>query len=328
MKRRAFITLLGGAAAAWPLAARAQQPAMRRIGVLLPTTADDVNYQAWLGAFHQGLAKSGWIIGRNVRIDTHWAGNKADEVRRRAAELIALAPDVILAHGASALRPLLETTRTVPIVFPVAADPVGGGFVESLARPGGNVTGFMVYEYSFSGKWLELLKQIAPTVARVAVLRDATQGVGTSWFAAIQAMAASLGVEVNPVNLREASEIDRVVAAFARSANGGLIVVPSGSAAVHRHLIITLAARHKLPAVYYNRFFVTGGGLISYGADYFDQYQHAASYVDRILQGEKPADLPVQAPTKYELVINLKTARALGLDVPPTLLARADEVIE
>ena len=216
----------------------------------------------------------------------------------------------------------------MPIVFPVTADPVGGGFVESLARPGGNVTGFMVYEYSFSGKWLELLKQIAPTVARVAVLRDATQGVGTSWFAAIQAMAASLGVEVNPVNLREASEIERVVTAFARSANGGLIVVPSGSAAVHRHLIITLAAQHKLPAVYYARFFVTGGGLISYGADYIDQYQHAASYVDRILKGEKPADLPVQAPTKYELVVNLKTAKALGLDVPPMLLARADEVIE
>ena len=329
MRRREFITLLSGAAAAWPLAVRAQQPQkMRRIGVLLPTTADDVNYQAWLGAFHQGLAKSGWIIGRNVLIDTHWAGNKADEVRRRAAELVALAPDMILAHGASALRPLLETTRTVPIVFPVAADPVGGGFVDSLGQPGGNVTGFMTSEYSFSGKWLELLKQIAPTVTRVAVLRDATQGVGTSWFAAIQAMASSLGVVVNPVNLREASEIERVVAAFARSTNGGLIVVPSGSAAVHRHLIITLAARHKLPAVYYNRFFVTGGGLISYGADYIDQYQHAASYVDRILQGEKPADLPVQAPTKYELVINLKTAREIGLDVPPTLLARADEVIE
>ena len=330
IERRKFLaTLLGGAAAAWPLAAGAQQSdRVRRIGVLLPTTADDVNYQAWLGAFHQGLAKSGWIIGRNVRIDTRWAEGKPDDVRRYAAELVALAPDVILAHGTSTVRPLLQATRTVPIVFPVAADPVGGGFVESLARPGGNVTGFMVYEYSFSGKWLELLKQIAPTVARVAVLRDATQGVGTSWFAAIQAMAASLGVEVNPVNLREASEIERVVAAFARSANGGLIVVPSGSAAVHRHLIITLAARHKLPAVYYNRFFVTGGGLISYGADYIDQYQHAASYVDRILQGEKPADLPVQAPTKYELVINLKTARALGLDVPPTLLARADEVIE
>jgi ABC-type uncharacterized transport system substrate-binding protein len=263
-----------------------------------------------------------------VRIDTHWAGTKADEVRRRAAELVALAPDVILAHGASALRPLLETTRTVPIVFPVAADPGGGGFVESLARPGGNVTGFMIYEYSFSGKWLELLKQIAPTVARVAVLRDATQGVGTSWFAAIQASAASLGVEVNPVNLDDAGEIERGIVTFARSASGGLIVVPSGRAAVHRHLIITLVARHKLPAVYYNRFFVTGGGLISYGADYIDQYQHAASYVDRILQGEKPADLPVQAPTKYELVINLKTARALGLEMPPALLARADEVIE
>ena len=301
---------------------------MRRIGVLLPTTADDVNYQAWLGAFHQGLAKSGWIIGRNVRIDTRWAGNKADEVRRHAAELVALAPDVILAHGASALRPLLETTRTVPIVFPVAADPVGGGFVDSLGQPGGNATGFMTSEYSFSGKWLELLKQIAPTVTRVAVLRDATQGVGTSWFAAIQAMASSLGVEVNAVNLREASEIERVVAAFARPANGGLIVVPSGSAAVHRRLIITLAARHKLPAVYYARFFVTGGGLISYGADFIDQYQHAAGYVDRILKGEKPADLPVQAPTKFELIINLKTAKALGFEIPPTLLAIADEVIE
>ena len=329
MNRREFIMLLGGTAAAWPLAAHAQQPQkMRRIGVLLPTTADDVDYQAYLGAFHQGLAQSGWIIGRNVRIDTHWAGNKADEVRRRAAELIALAPDVILAHGASALRPLLETTRTVPIVFPVAADPVGGGFVESPARPGGNVTGFMVYEYSFSGKWLELLKQIAPTVARVAVLRDATQGVGTSWFAAIQASAASLAVEVNPVNLREASEIERVVAAFARSANGGLIVVPSGRAAVHRHLIITLVARHKLPAVYYNRFFVTGGGLISYGADYLDECRRAAGYVDRILKGEKPGDLPVQAPVKYETVINLKTAKALGLTLPDNLLARADEVIE
>ena len=329
IERRKFLATLLGAAAAWPLAARAQQSdRVRRIGVLLPTTADDVDYQAYLGAFHQGLAKSGWIIGRNVRIDTHWAGSKADEVRRRATELVALAPDVILAHGASALRPLLETTRTVPIVFPVAADPVGGGFVESLARPGGNVTGFMVYEYSFSGKWLELLKQIAPTVTRVAVLRDATQGVGTSWFAAIQAMASSLGVEVNAVNLREASEIERVVAAFARPANGGLIVVPSGSAAVHRRLIITLAARHKLPAVYYARFFVTGGGLISYGADYIDQYQHAAGYVDRILKGEKPADLPVQAPTKFELIINLKTAKALGIEVPPTLLARADEVIE
>jgi len=327
--RRKFLAALGGAAVAWPLAARAQQrERMRRIGVLLPTTADDVDYQAWLGAFHQGLAQSGWIIGRNGRIDTRWAGNKADEVRRHAAELVALAPDVILAHGATAVRPLLQATRTVPIVFPVAADPVGGGFVDSLGQPGGNVTGFMTSEYSFSGKWLELLKQIAPTVTRVAVLRDATQGVGTSWFAAIQAMASSLGVVVNPVNLREASEIERVVTAFARSANGGLIVVPSGSAAVHRHLIITLAAQHKLPAVYYARFFVTGGGLISYGADYIDQYQHAASYVDRILKGEKPADLPVQAPTKYELVVNLKTAKALGLDVPPMLLARADEVIE
>jgi len=310
-------------------AARAQQrERMRRIGVLLPASADDPDYQAWLGAFQQALAQSGWIIGRNVRIDTHWAGGRADDVRRHAAELAALAPDVILAHGATAVRPLLQATRSVPIVFPISGDPVGAGFVDSLAQPGGNVTGFMTAEYAFSGKWLELLKQIAPGMTRVAVLRDATQGGGTSQFAVIQAVAPSLGVEVNPLNARDAAGIEQAITAFARAPNGGLIVVPGATAALHRHLIITLAARHKLPAVYYARLFVTAGGLISYGSDYIDQYQRAAGYVDRILKGEKPAELPVQAPTKYELVINLKTAKALGLEVPPTLLARADEVIE
>jgi putative ABC transport system substrate-binding protein len=329
MQRREFISLLGGAAASWPIAARAQQrEPMRRIGVLLAASADDPDYQAWVGAFQQALAQSGWIIGRNVRIDTRWAGGKAEDIRSHAAELVALAPDAILAHGASTVRPLLQVTRTVPIVFPIIGDPVAAGFVDSLARPGGNATGFMTTEYSFGGKWLELLKQIAPGVTRVAVLRDASQGSGTSWLAVIQAMAPSLGVEVKPLNLREVPEIERGVVAFARSANGGLIVVPGGSALVLRHLIITLAARYKLPAVYPSRAFVTGGGLISYAADYIDQYQRAAGYVDRILKGEKPADLPVQAPTKYELVINLKTAKALGLDVPATVLARADEVIE
>ena len=301
MRRREFITLLGGAAAAWPLAARAQQPErMRRIGVLLPAAADDAEFQARVGAFLQALALLGWTIGRNVRIDTRWATANAAEIRRHAAELAALAPDVILAHGASTVGPLLQATRTVPIVFPVVADPVGAGFVDSLARPGGNATGFMTFEYSMSGKWLELLKQIAPGVTRVAVLRDATQGSGTSQFAAIQAVAPSLRVEVNPVNMRDAGEIERAVAAFARSPNGGLIVTASAAATLHRDLIITLAARHKLPAVYSERFFVAAGGLISYGPDYVDQYRHAAGYVDRILKGEKPADLPVQAPTKYE----------------------------
>ena len=276
----------------------------------------------------QGLALLGWTIGRNVRIDTRWATTNAAEIRRHAAELAALAPDVILAHGASTVGPLLQATRTVPIVFPLAVDPVGAGFVDSLARPGGNATGFMTFEYSMSGKWLELLKQIAPGVTRAAVLRDPDQGSGTGQFGVIQAVAPSLRVEVIPVNMRDAGEIERAVAAFARSPNGGLIVTASGLAQLHRDLIIALAARHKLPAVYYERFFVAAGGLISYGPDFVDQYRRAAGYVDRILKGEKPADLPVQAPTKYEPVINLKTAKALGLDVPPTLLARADEVIE
>ena len=309
MKRREFITLLGGAAAAWPVVARAQQPArMRRIGVLLPATSDDSEYQAWVGAFLQGLALLGWTIGRNVRIDTRWAGGKADDIRRHAAELVALAPDVILTSGAAAVGAMLQATRTVPIVFPLVSDPVGAGFIESLARPGGNATGFMTHEYGLGAKWLELLKEIVPKVTRAAVLRDGTSPAGTGQFGAIQAVAPSLGVEVSPVNMRDAGEIERAVADFARSPNGGLILTASALANDHRAPIITLAARHKLPAVYYERSFVAAGGLVSYGADYIDQFRRAAGYVDRILRGEKPADLPVQAPTKYELVINLKTA--------------------
>jgi putative tryptophan/tyrosine transport system substrate-binding protein len=329
MRRREFIGLLGGAAAAWPLAARAQQAErMRRIGVLLPAAADDPEFQAWVGAFQQALALLGWTIGRNVRIDTRWATTDAAEIRRHAAELAALAPDVILAHGASTVGLLLQATRSVPIVFPIVSDPVGAGFVDSLARPGGNATGFLSFEYGLSAKWLELLKQIAPNVTRAAVLRDPTIPAGIGQFGALQSAAPSFGVELSPFNVRDAGEIERAVAAFARSANGGLIVTSSASAIVYRDLIVTLAARHKLPAVYYERLFVAAGGLISYGPDQIDQYRQAAGYVDRILKGEKPADLPVQAPTKYETVINLKTARALGRDVPPTLLSRADEVIE
>ena len=328
MRRREFITFVGGAAA-WPVMARAQQPdRMRRVGVLLPAAADDSEFQARVGAFLQALALLGWTIGRNVRIDIRWATAGPTDIRRHAADLAALAPDVILAHGASTVGVLLQATRTVPVVFPVVADPVGAGFVESVARPGGNATGFMTAEFSIGAKRLELLKQIAPSVTRVAVLRNPTQGSGTSEFAAIQAVAPSLRIEVNAVNTREGGEIERAIAAFAGSPNGGLIVTVGASATLYRELIITLAARHKLPTIYYERFFVAVGGLISYGPNYVDQYRRAADYVDRILKGEKPADLPVQAPTKYELVINLKTAKALSLGVPPTLLARADEVIE
>jgi ABC-type uncharacterized transport system substrate-binding protein len=326
--RREFITLLGGAAA-WPVAARAQQrEQMRRIGVLLPAASDDSEFQTRFGAFQQGLALLGWTIGRNVRIDTHWAGANVDDIRRHATELVALAPDVILAQGASTVAPLLQITRTVPIVFPVAGDPVGAGFVDSLARPGGNVTGFMTMEYGLSGKWLELLKQVAPGVTRVAVLREPSNANGLGEFAAIQAVAPSLRMEVIPINLRNAGEIERGIANFAGTSNGGLIITSVPGAALHRDLIITLAARHKLPAVYFARYLVTAGGLISYGPDFVDQYRRAAGYVDRILRGEKPADLPVQAPVKYETVLNMKTAKALGLDVPATVLVRADEVIE
>ena len=328
MRRRQFITLLGGAAA-WPLAARAQQGKwVRHIGVLLATTADASEYQARLGAFQQELQTFGWLIGRNLRIDIRWAGINADDIRRHAAELVALAPDVILAHGISTVGPLQRTTRSVPIVFPVAGDPVGAGLVDSLARPGGNATGFLSTEYSLSGKWLELLKEIAPDVTRVAVLRDPTNSSGIAQFGVIQAMAPSLRVEVSPINVRDAVDIERAVTAFAHPANGGLIATSSAATALHRALIIALAAQHKLPTVYYERFFVAAGALISYGPDYVDQYRPAAHYVDRILKGEKPAELPVQAPTKYELVINLKTAKTLGLDVPTSLIARADEVIE
>jgi putative ABC transport system substrate-binding protein len=301
---------------------------MRRIGVLLPAAADDAGFQARLAAFHQGLALLGWTIDRDVRIDTRWATTNADEIRRHAAELVALAPDVILAYGASTVGPLLQATRTVPIVFPGVVDPVGAGLVDSLAQPGGNATGFLLFEYSLSGKWLELLKQIAPGVTRVAVLRDPAISAGIGQFGVIQGAASSLRVEVNPVNVRDAGEIERAVAAFARASNGGLIVTTSLGAQLHRNLIVTLAARHRLPAVYSERSFVAAGGLISYGPDFVDQFRRAAAYVDRVLKGEKPADLPVQAPVKYETVLNLKTARALGLDVPATVLTRADEVIE
>ena len=327
MKRRAFITLLGGAAATWPLAARAQER-VKRVGVLLPGSADNPEYQARLAAFHQGLAVLGWTIGRNVHIETRWATSNAAALRKHAAELAALAPDVILANGSAAVAPLLEATRTVPSVFAIVPDPVGGGFVDSLARPGGNATGFTLYEYGISAKWLELLKEIAPGVRQVAVLRDAGLSVGAGQFGAMQSVAPSFGVELRPIDVLDAPEIERAITAFARSANGGLVVTGSALAVTHRETIAALAARHKLPAVYGGRFYVTVGGLLSYGPDFLDQFRLAAGYVDRILKGEKPADLPVQAPTKYELVINLKTAKALGLTVPPTLLARADEVIE
>jgi putative ABC transport system substrate-binding protein len=329
VKRRELITLLVGAAAAWPLAARAQQAErVRRIGVLLPAAADDSEFQTRLGAFLQELQQLGWAIGRNVRIDTRWATTNAADIRRHATELVALAPDVILAHGASTVGTMLQATRTVPIVFPVAGDPVAAGFIDSLGRPGGNTTGFMTVEHSMGGKWLELLKQIAPSVTRAAVVRDATVPSGIGQFGAIQTVAPSLGVEVKPVNVRDAGEIERTVVAFARSSNGGLIITASAPAQRHREMLTTLAARHKLPAVYFDRSFIAAGGLISYGPDQIHQYRQAAGYVDRILKGEKPADLPVQAPTKYELAINLKTAKALGIEIPPSLLARADEVIE
>jgi ABC-type uncharacterized transport system substrate-binding protein len=332
MKRRDFIKTVAGIAASsvcWPLAVRAQQSERaRRIGVLLPAASDDAEFQARFGAFLQGLGQVGWSIGQNVRIDTRWASGNGVEIRRHAAELVALAPEVILADGAAAVGALLQTTRSVPIVFPVVGDPVGAGFVASLARPGGNATGFMNFEYSMGGKWLELLKQIAPGVKRVAVLRDPALPSGIGQFAAIQTVGPSLGVEVVPVDVRDASEIERAVAAFARTPNGGLIVTPSGLTIGHRELLIALTASHKLPAIYFERFFARDGGLISYGPNIVDQYRRAASYVDRILKGEKPADLPVQAPTKYETVINHKTAKALGLDVPASVLARADEVIE
>jgi len=329
MRRRQFVGLLGGVAS-WPLAARAQQPSrVRRVGVLMSTTADDAQGQAYSAAFAQGLQQLGWEIGGNIRIDYRWGSGDTERFHRYAAELVALGPDVILGTAASIVAALQQVSRTVPIVFVSTIDPVGAGLVASLARPGGNATGFTAYEFSLSAKLLELLKEIAPGVTRVAVIRDATVAAGLAGFAAIQTAAPSFGVELSAVGVRDAAEIERGIMEFAPASNGGLIVVgPGSSLSAHRELIVTLAARHRLPAVYAGVSFVSAGALASYGTNPIDQYHRAASYVDRILKGEKPAELPVQAPTKYEIVINLKTAKAIGIEIPPTLLARADEVIE
>jgi putative tryptophan/tyrosine transport system substrate-binding protein len=328
VKRRDVMAVVG-AAAAWPLAARAQQSErVRRMGVLTNLAADDPEGQVRNTAFAQALAQLGWTVGQNLRIEHRWAAGDAERIRKYAAELVALAPDVMLATGAAGVGPLLQATPTVPVVFVLVPDPVGAGFVDSLARPGGNATGFVQFDYAISGKWLELLKEIALGVTRVAVLRDPATTAGQGQIGAIQAMAPSFGVEVTPVNVRDSGEIEHAIATFARTSRDGLIVTASALTVFHRDLIVTLAARYKLPTVYFQRIFVASGGLISYGAHVVDQYRRAAGYVDRILKGEKPADLPVQAPTKFELVVNLKTAKALGLELPSTLLARADEVIE
>jgi len=330
MKRREFIRLLGGAAGACPLAARAQQPAerVRRIGVLTPFAADDPEAKARIEAFVHALRQFGWSEGRNLQIDIRWGTGDAERMRHYAAELVALTPDAILAAGGATVGPLLQATRSVPIVFTLTPDPVGAGFVDSLARPGRNATGFTNFEYGIGVKWLELLKEIAPRVTRAAVLRDPAIPAGIGEFGAIQAVAPSLRIELRPIDMRDADEIERAITAFARSSNGGLIVTSNAWGIVHRDLIIALASRHRLPVVYPFRVFITAGGLVSYGPDTIDPHRRAADYVDRILRGDKPAELPVQAPTKFETVLNLTTAKALGLDVPPTLLARADEVIE
>jgi len=329
MRRREFIGFVSGAAAAWPFMVHAQQSdRIRRIGLLTGTSAGDAENKDRIAAFEQALQQLGWTPGRNTRIDYRFSGGDATTSRKHAEELVALAPDVIVSSGSFSTEQLLAVTHTVPIVFVIAPDPVGSGFVDSLSEPGGNATGFMQFEYGLSGKWLELLKEIAPGRTRAIVLWDPVISAGIGQFTLIQSVATQAGIDVRPVKSRNASEIERAIGAFARSQNVGLIVTASALSTVHRDLIIALAARRKLPAVYYERFFVAGGGLISYGANFVDQYRRAASYVDRILKGEKPADLPVQAPTKYELVINLKTAKALGLTMPPSILARADEVIE
>jgi putative ABC transport system substrate-binding protein len=331
MRRREFITLLGGAAVAWSHTARAQQPdRLRRIGVLVASRmeVDDLDTQTRIGAFRQGLQQLGWVDGQNVQIDVRAGGGDADRIRKYAEELVALAPDIILTTGAAGVAPILKATRTVPVVFSGVVDPVGAGFVDSLARPGGNATGFVSFEYGLSAKLLELLKEVAPGVKRVAVIRDPDISAGTGQFAAIQTAAPSFGLDLIAINPREAGEVERAIAAFARTPNGGLITTSSALAVIRRDLIIGLAAKHKLPAIYYRRLFAASGGLVSYGPDVIDQFRRAAGYVDRILKGEKPAELPVQAPNKYELVINLKTAKALGHTIPPSVLARADEVIE
>jgi len=328
IRRREFITLLGGAAVAWPLTARAQAERVRRVGVLQNFAADDSEGQVRLTAFGQGLQQLGWTVGRNLRIDYRWNAGDAERIRKSVADIVALSPDIILAAGGRNMTALQQANRTIPVVFVTISDPVSGGFVESMSHPGGNATGFSILEWSLSGKWLELLKQLVPQMTRVAVLRDSANPGGTGQLGAIQGVAPTLGVTVTPVGMRDAVEIERGLKDFARSPNGGLIVTSSILAEVNRDLIIALAARHRLPAIYPVRYLVGAGGLLSYGPDLVDQYRLAAGYVDRILKGEKAADLPVQAPTKYELVINLKTAKALGLEVPPSLLARADEVIE
>jgi putative tryptophan/tyrosine transport system substrate-binding protein len=320
---------MGGAAAAWPVAVHAQAPdRMRRIGVLINLTADDPESPARLAAFAQGLADLGWAIGRNLRIDYRWAGGDPESIRKDAEELVTLKPDLILSSGTPSVAALQKATRSVPIVFAQVVDPVGSGFVETLARPGGNITGFSVFEFGISGKWLELLKEIAPNVTRAAILRDVALASGSGQLGALQSVAPLLGVELRPVDVSDAAAIERAVVAFARSRNGGLIITASTLAVIHRKLITKLAAEHRLPAVYHSSYYVSSGGLISYGPNSIDPFRRAAGYVDRILKGEKPADLPVQAPTKYELVVNLKAAKALALDIPPSLLARADEVIE
>jgi putative tryptophan/tyrosine transport system substrate-binding protein len=329
VRRREFITVLGGAAAAWPLAARAQQGQHpRRIGVLQVTVADDPEMNRRLAAFQGELGRLGWVPGRNLRVETRWAGGDPERIRNAAAELVALAPDVLLVNGSAGMDAMQRATRTVPVVFVVVPDPVGAGYADSLARPGGNATGFGQFEYGIGAKWLELLKELSPSLKRAGIIRDPTITAGPGQFGAIQSVAPSLGVEISPLNVREPSEIERVISTFALTENSGLIVTGSALAVVHRKLIISLADRYKLPATYFADYYVKEGGLISYGPDLVDQYRQAAGYVDRILKGEKPADLPVQTPTKYELVINLNTAKGLGLAVPPTLLARTDEVIE
>jgi putative tryptophan/tyrosine transport system substrate-binding protein len=327
--RRKFLATLGGAAAAWPLAARGQQrERMRRIGVLMHLAADDPEGQRRVAAFLQGLQEAGWAVGRNVDIDMRWAAGEADRYRRYAMEIVALTPDVILTSAPPSIRAMQQATRTVPIVFVLVPDAVGTGIVDSLSRPGGNATGFTSTELGMPVKWLELLKEIAPKMTRAAVLRDAADATAIGQFGAVKGAAPSFGVEISPIGVGNAEEIERGITAFAREPNGGLIVLPVPTTVMHRTLIIMLAAQHRLPAVYNSRYWIAEGGLVSYGPDVLDQYRRTAGYVDRILRGTKPADLPVQAPTKYELVINLKTAKALGLEVPPTLLARADEVIE
>ena len=328
IRRREFITLLSGAAA-WPLAAKAQQAGrMHRIGVLLPSAANDPESMSRVTAFLQGLQELGWTDGRNVRIEFRWGAGDAEQYGKIASDLIALAPDVVLTLGTLSVKALQRATRTVPIIFAQTTDPVGGGLVESLARPGGNVTGFAAPEFQTSGKYVEVLKEAAPQLAHLAVTRDPGNAAGTAQFAAIQTVASSLGMDTRPVDVREISEIERVVATAARQPNTGLIVTASAPAQIHRDLLIALAAQHRLPAIYPYRFFAADGGLISYGVDQHDDFRRAAGYVDRILKGEKPADLPLQAPTKFELVINLKTAKTLGLTLPPSLLVIADEVIE